>query len=99
MEARASVRANVDERGRTVLTELRSRPPLTLRAGLDGVQLVGSSAGPLQGDRLHLDVALADGADLRMGSVAAMLVQPGVVDQPSRLAIDVTVGAGASLTW
>jgi urease accessory protein len=85
--------------GRTTLRELRSQPPLTLRAGLDGVQLVGSSAGPLQGDRLQLDVEVGAGASLRMGSVAAMLVQPGVVDEPSRLRVEVRVGAGGSLRW
>lgn len=76
MEAEARVAVErVD--GRDVVREMRSAPPLTLRATIDGVHLVGSGAGPLGGDRLRLGIRVGPGARLRLASVAATMVQPG----------------------
>ncbi len=96
MDARAAVVAE-HRAGRTVLAELRSAPPLTLRATIDGVHLVGSGAGPLGGDRLALDVEVGVGAELRLSSVAASMVHPGPTGASSHLRTDATVGAGATL--
>lgn len=78
---------------------LRSEPPLTVRGTPAGVHLVGSGAGPLGGDDLHLDVAVGAGADLVVRSAAASVPLPGPHGAPSRLAVTVDVGAGASLRW
>ena len=62
MKAHAAL--TVARRGsRSVITELRSAPPLTLRrTGIPGataqVHVVGTAAGPLGGDSLRLDVSV-----------------------------------------
>jgi urease accessory protein len=83
--------------GRDVAVALRSEPPLTLRATVDGVRLVGSGAGPLGGDDLALDVRAGPGASLDLSSVAASLVQPGPTGLASRTVTDVEVAEGARL--
>lgn len=87
-------------RARTRCTTLRSSPPLTLRAtGHDLVHLVGSAAGPVGGDDLHLSVSVGAGGRMTLRSVAASLVLPGPHGAPSSLAVDVDLGSGASLRW
>jgi urease accessory protein len=81
------------------LTTLRSDPPLTIRPTPGGVHLVGSSAGPLGGDRLELAVRVGPGAALTVRSAAATLAQPGPHSGDSRLALTAAVGAGGSLRW
>ncbi|WP_214322019.1 urease accessory protein UreD [Nonomuraea sediminis] len=84
--------------GRTVLSTLRSAPPLTLRqTGDTAVRLVSTAAGPLGGDRLELRIDVAPGTTLDFGSVAATLVLPG--DGTSELLIIATVGQGACLRF
>lgn len=108
MHATAAVRADIDGSGASRLTTLRSDPPLLLRrtvagcgagAGDEGevVHLMGGAAGPLGGDRLHLDIAVAEGASLSISSVAATMLLPG--GRPSHLTISATVGAGGCLRW
>jgi urease accessory protein len=80
-------------------TRLRSEPPLTFRQTPGGIYLVGSAAGPVGGDDLQLDVAVADDAALVVRSAAAQLVFPGAHGDPSRVQLDVTVGEHASLDW
>jgi urease accessory protein len=87
---------------------VRSAPPLTLRQVLserDGtcaLCLVGSAAGPLPGDELTLRLVLAPDARATLTASGATIAQ-GRGDQParlsrlSRLCIDVTLGAGATL--
>jgi urease accessory protein len=66
--------------------------------------MVAGAGGPLGGDELHLDIDVAAGAQLRIGSAAAMVVQPG---QPgagdpadvARFTVRAELGAGASLYW
>ena len=80
MEAHAAIR--VDRTGgRPRLVELRSDPPLTVRSTPDPsrpdvacVHLIGSGAGPLGGDELHLDIEVGDGAELKVGAVAASML-------------------------
>jgi urease accessory protein len=96
MRARAKV--EVERRdGRDVAIALRSEPPLTLRATVDGVRLVGSGAGPLGGDDLALEVRVGAAASLDLSSVAASLVQPGPTGLGSRTSVDVEVAAGGRL--
>ena len=98
VKAHASVRADCVD-GRTRLVELRSEPPLVLRETPKALFLVGGAAGPLGGDHLTMDVTVADGACLTVRSAAATLVQPGSRCSPSRTALRITVGHGASLQW
>ena len=98
MHAHARLRAE-RRHGRTRCTELRSAPPLTLRVTPEGVHLVGSAAGPLGGDALALDVHLAAGSELTIGTVAASLVLPGPHGRPSRARVHIRLDAGATLRW
>ncbi|WP_106398267.1 urease accessory protein UreD [Actinocorallia populi] len=75
--AHAAVTAEPGPHGRTRLTRLRSDGPLALRETPDGVYLVGAAAGPLGGDRLHLDIRVAEGACLTIRSAATTLAMPG----------------------
>lgn len=86
-------------RERSRCTTLRSEPPLTFRSTPDGLHLVGTSAGPVGGDELALDVVLAAGTELTVHSVAAQLVLPSPVPVPSTMRVRVRVGEGASLRW
>jgi urease accessory protein len=75
-----------------------------LRRTADGVTLVAGAGGPLGGDDLHLDIDVTAGAALRLGSAAAMIVQPGRARtgeqaRAARLTVRADVGAGASLRW
>ena len=99
MRARAAVAVARRPDGRDHLTTLRSHPPLTLRPTPTGLHLVGTSAGPLGGDDLQLDVSVGPGAELTVRSAAAVLVQPGARPGPSVQRIDVRVGAGGRLVW
>jgi urease accessory protein len=98
VHARASLEAVVDG-GRTRCRTLRSSPPLTLRQTPDAVYLVGSAAGPLGGDDLHVDVRIGDGAELTVRSAAATIALPGVTGEASHSGLHVEVGAGARLQW
>ena len=84
--------------GRTVLSTVRSDPPITLRATPHGVYWIGSAAGPLGGDDIVLDVVVGAGTALTMRSAAAAIALAGPAGT-SRLRIDVTVGEDASLVW
>jgi urease accessory protein len=82
---------------RDVVRRMHSSPPLTLRATIDGVHLVGSGAGPLGGDRLALGVRVGADASLHLASVAATLAQPGPFGDPSFLETDLELDRGATL--
>lgn len=99
MRAAATVVAERGTRTRTRCTTLRSSPPISLHDTPDGLHIVGSAAGPLGGDDVHLDITVADGASLTIRSVAAQVVLPGPRGGPSTSSITATVGEGATLRW
>ena len=97
---KASARVGVEHRrGRSRCTTLASAPPLSFRATDAALYLVGTAAGPVGGDDLTLDVAVAAGASLTVRSVAAQLVLPAPNPAPSTLRMTVEVGPGATLHW
>jgi urease accessory protein len=85
--------------GRTRCTTLLNEPPLTFRETTAGLTWVGTAAGPVGGDELHVEVRVEPAAVLSVGSAGASIVLPGVTSAPSRVVIDVSVAAGASLCW
>lgn len=78
---------------------LRNEPPLTFRATSSGLSRVGTAAGPSGGDRLHIDLRVAEQAHLDVSSVASSLVLPGPTAAESLQRIDVAVAPGGSLRW
>jgi len=91
--------AERDTRGGTRCTTLRSSPPLSLRPTPDGLQVVGSAAGPIGGDDVSLDLTVVDGGELTIRTVAAQVALPGPRPVASRAAVTVTIGERASLRW
>ncbi|MBE1562351.1 urease accessory protein UreD [Nonomuraea africana] len=84
--------------GRTILPVLRSDPPLTLRqTDPHTVHLVSTAAGPLGGDHLALDLDVAPGTHLEIGSIASTLVLPG--EGESLFVVTARVGEGALLSF
>ena len=61
--------------------------------------LVNGVAGPLGGDRLQFRLDVGPGANVTVCSVAASIAQPGPHAEQSNLAVDITVGDGATLDW
>lgn len=99
MRAAATIVAVPRTGRRTRCTTLRSFPPIALRETPDGLHIVGSAAGPIGGDDVHLDITVADGASLTIRTVAAQVVLPGPRKGPSSSTITATVGRGATLRW
>ncbi|WP_062442376.1 urease accessory protein UreD [Herbidospora daliensis] len=98
VRARAILRTGLDDRGRTRVETMRSDPPITLRQTAPGeVHLVSTGAGPLGGDRLRLDVEVAEGTSLTVRSIASTLVLPGT--GRSLMEIHVYVASGGSLVF
>ena len=97
MKARARVVAEADGRGGTRLAVLRSEAPLTLRSTPGALYLVGGAGGPLGGDDLALQVEVGPGARLTVRTAAASIALPG--SGPSRVTVEATVAAGATLEW
>ena len=85
--------------GRTALTGLSSALPVSLRPVAGGLCLVASAGGPLGGDRTALDVRVEAGADLRVVSSAAQVVQPGPHEALSTTSVRLAVGPDARLDW
>lgn len=99
MRADATVVAERGQHHRTRCTTLRSSPPLSLRPTPDGLHLLGSAAGPIGGDDVHLALTLTDGAALTVRTVAAQVALPGPRAGPSSAEVRATVGDGATLRW
>ena len=86
---------------------IQSMPPLTFRSTPAPASMhqearltwVGTAAGPVGGDELHLDVRVERGASLRVSSAGAALVLPGPWGGESSISTNAWVGDGASLTW
>ena len=75
---RASAHLEVALRGGAdVLVAARSEPPFAIRATPDRILVVGSSAAPVGGDELALDVVVGRGARACVGTAAATMVWPG----------------------
>ena len=85
--------------GRTRCTTIHSDPPLTFRSTSAGLMWVGTTAGPIGGDDLHLTLRLEAKADLAVGSAGATIALPGPDGHTSSLLIDATLDDGASLIW
>lgn len=85
--------------GTTSVDQLGSTPPLRLMPTPDGVFIVGAAAGPLNGDRISLEMDLAPGTDLNIRSAAASMAWPGTSPVASQFSIRAHVGAGARLNW
>lgn len=98
MRSTASVSV-VRRNGRSVLTDLRSEPPVSLRETAVGLAIVGSAAGPVGGDDLTLSVDVGPGASLRVEGVAASMVWPGPSGTPSRQALRIRIDEGGHLEW
>lgn len=98
MKAQSTI-ATVWQGGRTVLQDIRSEPPLTVRPTRAGVALVGSAAAPVGGDELFLGVDVGDGCSLFVEQVAATMVFPGPAGDQSHQDITISVGESAHLHW
>ncbi|GHD37629.1 hypothetical protein GCM10007147_45800 [Nocardiopsis kunsanensis] len=91
MTASAALTCELDGRGVNRLSRLRSEGQLVLRptrakgfepwahsrGEVARVSLSSGTAGPLGGDRLHLDVVIGDGASLVLNEISATLALPG----------------------
>ncbi|MDP9094207.1 MAG: urease accessory protein UreD [Actinomycetota bacterium] len=85
-----------------VLDHLYCTPPLTLRriAGdrdSCALCLVGTAAGPLPGDDLHLSLRLGSRARASLSAAGASIAQGGGAPMPSRLSVSAALGPGAQL--
>jgi urease accessory protein len=78
---------------------LRSEPPLALRAASDAVYLVSTSASPVGGDDVMLDVDVASGSSCTVRATAASIALPGVADDESYWTARVRIGRNARLHW
>lgn len=92
---------------------IQSMPPLTFRStptpvaapasaaarGEARLTWVGTAAGPIGGDQLHLDLHVGVGGALRVDSAGAALVLPGPHGTASSLSLTVSVEDGAALIW
>ena len=102
---KADAHLSVEHRaGRDVVAELRCAPPLRLlpvrgATGPAVVHLVSSAAHPLGGDEVTLTVHVGPGASLRLSGVAATVALPGPCGAPSRIAVHLSAGAGAAVSY
>jgi urease accessory protein len=85
--------------GAVWLSDVRSQPPVTLRCSGGRVLVVGSAAGPVGGDELHLHLRVEAGAHVSIGTVAATMIWPGPFGQPSTTCLTIDVGADAHVDW
>lgn len=113
MSASAALTCELDGRGTNRLSRMRSEGQLVLRPthakgfepwahgrhDVARVSLSAGAAGPLGGDRLHLDVVVGDGASLVLNEISATLALPGTTGDRSLMSIDVQVGEGAAFIW
>lgn len=100
MKAFASVKGVRTKDGGTRLEELISQPPLTFRETVDGLMLVNTAAGPLDGDTLTLKIELLADAKLNFGAVAAAIALPGSPGSgPSESLIEIVLAEDSVLIW
>jgi urease accessory protein len=85
--------------GSTSIPTIGSTPPLRLMPTPDAVFIVGAAAGPLNGDRVSLEIDVAAGTELTVRSAAASMAWPGTSPLPSQFTIKARIGEGARLNW
>lgn len=84
--------------GGTLLRRLHADGALAVRrTGPGTVHLVGTAAGPLNGDEVELRLQVGAGARLVVEGVAATLALPGRDDGPARWTLRAEVAEGGSL--
>lgn len=104
VRASTELEVGLDAAGASVLTRMHCEVPLLVRVdtGADvlTIVIVNGAAGPLGGDDLHLSLVVADGATVRVRSVAASMAQPGPTPgETSRTITRLVVGERAHLDW
>jgi urease accessory protein len=97
---KALATAVVDGRdGAMTIRDVRSEPPYTLRHSGGRLLLVGSSAAPVGGDELRLQLVVEPMSVARVGTAAATIVWPGPHGERSSTRHEFDVGADAHLDW
>jgi len=98
MRSRVELVADVADDGTTLLARLHADGALAVRrTGPATVHLVGTAAGPLDGDVVEVDVSVRAGALLTVEGVAATIALPGPGHVPATWTLTADVGAGARL--
>lgn len=98
MKSSASVVAE-NRAGRTILADMRSEPPVSLRPTRRGVALVGSAAGPVGGDEISMTVDVGADASLYLEAIAATMVFPSPTKASSHQDLLIRVADGGHLEW
>lgn len=80
MRSRVEIHAECDAQGRTHLTRLWAEGALGVRkTGDTHVHLVGTAAGPIGADSIHISITVGAGARLSVEGVAATIALPGSI--------------------
>lgn len=85
--------------GAVRLDDVRSEPPLSLRRSGGRLLVVGSAAGPVGGDELHLHLRITPGTCVSIGTAAATILWPGPAGERSTSTVTIDVGIGADVEW
>ena len=96
MRSSATIRV-VRMHGRDEVVERRAEAPFAVRRCGDTILLAATAAAPVGGDELDLTIDVGDGANARVGSVAAMMVWPAPDGAASLSRTRVRVGRRGSL--
>lgn len=99
MICEAQIKTALRADGSTAIDQLGSTPPLRLMPTPDGIFIVGAAAGPLNGDRIALEIEVAPGTVLNVRSAAASMAWPGTSPVASQFSIKAKLGPGARLNW
>ena len=103
MIASTEITVVLSSNGSSVIDRMRCESPLTVRVDNSGsiptLMIVNTAAGPLSGDEFSFSLQVADGAQVRVRSVAAMLVQPGPSGDWSHFNTTVQLGENSVLDW
>lgn len=98
MKSSASIVAE-NRDGQTILADMRSEPPVSLRPTRRGVALVGSAAGPVGGDEISMTVEVGTDASLYLEAIAATMVFPSPTKASSLQDLRISVDEGGHLEW
>lgn len=88
-----------DEIGRLRYSTLRSMGALAVRIADDRAWIVGTSASPIGGDELRVEMSVGDGASLSVHSTSATLARAAARPIDSHIDISAIVGKGGGLRW